>query len=333
MPYTQTQGALPSFRTQPSRSFENVGIDYFGPLHVDGVCKVWGLLITCATTRAIHLEVVRSQSTEDLQSALRRFFALRGTPSLIVSDNAKSFHKILGLLPASVKWHYIPEASPWWGGFWERLVGSVKSAMKITLHQCHLRYEGLVTLFYELAMHLNLRPLTEDTTDGLLTPAHFLFGVTHIKGVISPAVDSTTNLNRAWKNRKRIAEHLVKRWTEEYLQTLRNWNTSTRGRPVRTPRVGEVVLVHGEGKRGCWPLARVLDLIAGRDGTPRAAIVSLRGRRTRRPVTKLYRLEASPDFTSPGSPSPCPEPRDPTVGGIPPCQRTRAGRVVRPVRH
>ena len=81
LPYTQTQGALPSFRTQPSRSFESIGIDYFGPLHVDDACKVWGLLITCATTRAIHLEVVRSQSTEDLQSALRRFFAIRGPDS------------------------------------------------------------------------------------------------------------------------------------------------------------------------------------------------------------------------------------------------------------
>ena len=252
LPYTQTQGALPSFRTEPSRSFESIGLDYFGPLHVDDACKVWGLLITCATTRAIHLEVVRSQSTEDLQSALRRFFAIRGTPSLIVSDNAKSFHKILGLLPASVRWRYIPEASPWWGGFWERLVGSVKAALKITLHQCHLTHDELVTLFYELAMHLNMRPLTEDVTDGLLTPAHFLFGVTHIQGVISPSVNPTTALDRAWRNRKRVAEHLIKRWTDEYLQTLRAWSTSPRGRAIRVPSRRSCAGARG---RQPWPLA------------------------------------------------------------------------------
>ena len=167
--------------------------------------------------------------------------------------------------------------------------------MKITLHQCHLTHDELVTIFYELAMHLNLRPLTEDITDGLLTPAHFLFGVTHIQGIISPAVDPITSLDRAWKNRKRIGEHLIKRWTDEYLQTLRAWSSSPRGRAVRTPRIGEVVLVHGEGSRGRWPIARVQSLIEGRDGTPRAAVVSLRGRQTRRPATKLYRLEASSD--------------------------------------
>ena len=292
-PYQQTEGGLPEFLTQPSRSFENVGIDYFGPLHVDNDSKVWGLLITCATTRAIHLEVVRSQSTEDLQAALRRFFALRGHPSLIVSDNAKSFHKILGLLPAGTKWRYIPEASPWWGGFWERLVGCVKAAMRTTLHQCHLTHDELVIVFYELAMHLNLRPLTEDVTDGVLTPAHFLFGVTHIQGVIAPVLEQASTLSRAWKNRKRTSEQLMKRWTTEYLQSLRGWNTRARGRLARTPRVGETVLVEGEGSRGRWPLGRVLELISGRDGEVRAVKVKVRGRCTRRPVTKLYRLEAA----------------------------------------
>ena len=346
LPYQQPEGALPEFRTQPSRSFERIGIDYFGPLYIDNSSKVWGLLITCATTRAIHLEVVKSQSTDDLQTALRRFFALRGTPSLIMSDNAKSFRKIIGLLPPSVKWQYIPEASPWWGGFWERLVGSVKAAMRTTLHHCHVSHEELVTIFYELAMQLNLRPLTEDVKDGLLTPAHFLFGVTSIKGVVSPATDPTVTVGRAWRNRKRIAEHLIKRWTSEYLQSLRTWCTSPRGRPTRTPRVGEIVLVHGEGSRGRWPLGRVLSLIRGNDGNPRAAVIALRGRRTRRPVSKLYRLEvasenmevAMPEDPTSTHPSPdyAAQNADTGIPCVPPeitqlPQTTRSGRPVRPV--
>ena len=70
--------------------------------------------------------------------------------------------------------------------------------MKITLHQCHLAHDELVTVFYELAMHLNLLPLTGDVVDGLLTPAHFIFGVTHIQDVVNPAVDPTATLTRAW---------------------------------------------------------------------------------------------------------------------------------------
>lgn len=166
-------------------------------------------------------------------------------------------------------------------------------------------------------MQLNLRPLTEDVNDGLLTPAHLLFGVASVKGVVCPVMSPTTTLGRAWRNRKRIAEHLIKRWTSEYLQSLRNWRTSPRGRPTRTPQIGEIVLVHGEGSRGSWPLGRVLSLIRGADGNPRAAVIALRGRRTRRPVSKLYRLEAATENTDQGDPTshPNPNPEDAGRGG------------------
>ena len=123
LPYRSPEGALPAFRTQPARPFAKVGVDYFGPPYVDGTDKVWILLITCAASRSVHLELVRSQSTADLVIALRRFFALRGTPTLIYSDNARTFHALLGHLPRAVTWKYIPGAAPWWGGFWEAACG------------------------------------------------------------------------------------------------------------------------------------------------------------------------------------------------------------------
>lgn len=142
---------------------------------------------------------------------------------------------------------------------------------------------------------MNLRPLTSDTGDAALTPGHFLFGVTSIRGVISPAVEPEATLDRAWCNRRRVFDHLTRRWTGEYLQALRTWNTNPRGRPVRTPNVGEVVLVHGESTRSQWPMARIVSLIPGRDGNPRAATIRLKGRITHRPINKLYSLEASQD--------------------------------------
>ena len=77
LPFQQPEGLLPEFRTQPSRSFENIGIDYFGPLYINDGNKVWGLLITCATTRAIHLEVVKSQSTGPTVSSQALFRSKR----------------------------------------------------------------------------------------------------------------------------------------------------------------------------------------------------------------------------------------------------------------
>ena len=288
--YHAADGSLPSFRTEPSRPFSKVGVDFFGPLFVEEKIKVWVLLITCATSRAVHLELVKSQSTEDVKLALRRFFALRGTPDLIVSDNAKTFHALLSHLPRSVTWRFIPEAAPWWGGFWERMVGLTKKCMKITLHQCHLSHEELAVTLYELAFHLNLRPLTS-VDDELLTPAHFLFGVTSIRGIVSPFGDHSDYLDRAWRHRRRVSEHLIKRWTTEYVAMLRSWTVSPRGRPTRLPEAGDVVLVHGEGPRGRWPMARVESLIIGPDGRSRAAIIKMRGKRTRRPINKLYHLE------------------------------------------
>ena len=290
--YQPADGGLPNFRTEPSRPFAKVGLDFFGPLFVDQGTKVWVLLFTCATSRAVHLELVRSQNTEDVRRALRRFFALRSTPEMIFSDNAKTFHALLHHIPRSVTWKFIPEAAPWWGGFWERMVGITKKCLKITLHQCHLSFDELTVILYELAFHLNIRPLTT-SDDELLTPAHLLFGVSSIHGVISSGGIHENRVDRAWRHRRRVSDNLIRRWNTEYVATLRSWSVSPRGRPTRLPAVGEVVLVHGEGPRSRWPLARVEALIAGPDGNVRAAFILMRGKKTRRPINKLFQLEAA----------------------------------------
>ena len=292
--YRSAEGPLPDFRSDYCRPFDKVGIDYFGPMYVDRTEKVWALLVTRATSRAVHIELVRTQSSTDLTLALRRFFAIRGVPSMIVSDNARTFHALLHQIPRSVTWRYIPEASPWWGGWWERLIGLTKRAMRITLHQSHLSFSELSVVLYELAFFLNLRPLTVGDGDNLLTPAHLLFGVRSLTGVLSPTVSQPVVPGRAWRRRCRVADSLQRRWRKEYLQSLRCWRVSGRRQPVRLPEVGEVVLIHGEGPRSRWPLARVLELIRGPDGNCRAAFVLVRGVKTRRPVCKLFRLEASP---------------------------------------
>ena len=59
---------LPMFRVTGKKAFSTVGIDYIGPLmiypHQLSTQKVWLCLFSCALSRAIHLEVVTSMSTE-----------------------------------------------------------------------------------------------------------------------------------------------------------------------------------------------------------------------------------------------------------------------------
>ena len=53
--------------------------------------KSWGAVFTCATVRAIHLEIVQDLSTEAFLHALQRFTAHHGWPTLIILDNGTSF--------------------------------------------------------------------------------------------------------------------------------------------------------------------------------------------------------------------------------------------------
>ena len=73
-PYRSADGALPLFRTEPSRPFSRVGVDFFCPMYVEGGDKVWVLLITCASSRAVRLELCKTQNVADVKLALRRFF-------------------------------------------------------------------------------------------------------------------------------------------------------------------------------------------------------------------------------------------------------------------
>ena len=72
---------MPTFRTDVSRPFEVTGVDYAGPLYYkiskeeQGKCYV--LIFTCAASRAIHLELTRSQSAEEFQRKLNAFITRR----------------------------------------------------------------------------------------------------------------------------------------------------------------------------------------------------------------------------------------------------------------
>ena len=89
---------LPEFRVRDVHAFSCVGVDFAGPLFVNSkakddteMTKVYIALFTCATSRAVHLELVSSLDATTFLLCLRRFIGRRGLPKLIVSDNAKTF--------------------------------------------------------------------------------------------------------------------------------------------------------------------------------------------------------------------------------------------------
>ena len=76
-------------------TFHNTGIDFFGPIIVklskktranQAKAKRYGVIFTCITTRAIHLEISGDLTTDSFILALRRFITRRGNAKHIRSD-------------------------------------------------------------------------------------------------------------------------------------------------------------------------------------------------------------------------------------------------------
>lgn len=148
---TTASTIMPQMSTLPparlasfERPFTFVGIDYFGPLYVTvgrRKEKRWGVLFTCLTVRAVHLEIAHSLDTSSCVMSINNFMARRGTPREIYTDNGTNFraaskiftvevdHKTISKKFDSIKWKFNPPSSPHMGGTWERQVRSVKNVL------------------------------------------------------------------------------------------------------------------------------------------------------------------------------------------------------------
>ena len=84
---------MPEIRVDDGPPFKNVGIDFADPLIVEnkGEMKCYICQFTCASTRAVHLELVESSDTDSFMTAFRRFTSRRDLPSSILSDNGKTY--------------------------------------------------------------------------------------------------------------------------------------------------------------------------------------------------------------------------------------------------
>jgi len=320
---------LPMVRTSDVPPFTVTGIDFTGALYVQQNTreqKVYICLFTCATTRAIHLEVVTDLSTHTFLLAFRRFTSRRSLPQTVISDNGSTYlaaAEELSSLFASeelketlsrqgVQWKFIPKRAPWYGGFWERLVGLTKMSLKKVLGRAHISLLVLQTLVVEIEATLNDRPLTHVSCDIAdsepITPAHLLYGrrITCLPHrcveddeVVDPTFGEDNDIERKAKQLGLILQHFRSRWRHEYLTSLREFHRAS-GNNNQRIAVGDVVLVHDDCKRIYWKLAIIESLIYGKDNLARAAIIRTANGKTSRAITKLYPLEirTSSEFSS-----------------------------------
>ena len=85
---------LPEERVEPSAPFTFCGHDCFGPFIIkDGrkELKKYGLLFTCMSSRAVHIEALDDMSTDAFINALRCFIVLRRPVRQLRSDQGSNF--------------------------------------------------------------------------------------------------------------------------------------------------------------------------------------------------------------------------------------------------
>ena len=317
-PGSQKMSDLPHERVTPAEPpFTFVGVDYFGPFYVKrGRCmeKRYGVLFTCLTVRAVHIEVAHSLDTSSFINALRRFIARRGSPRVIRSDNGtnltsgeKELREAIGgwneskigefLLQKEVRWVFNLPAASHMGGIWERMIRSVRKVLNALLKNQSPNDEGLSTLMCEVEAILNSRPLTKVSDDPndlqALSPNHLLLlraGPECPPGIFAKNDQFS---QKRWKQVQYLSDMFWKRWTKEYLPSLQKRMKWSEFR--RNVNAGDLVLVVDDSTPRCsWPLGRVLEIYPNKDdGLVRVAQVKTKSGTFLRPITKLCVLECA----------------------------------------
>ncbi|XP_067017971.1 uncharacterized protein [Acropora muricata] len=181
--------ALLEYRTEGSRTFEVTRVDFVGLLRYrvgkEELGKYSIIIFTCASSRAVHSEVTRTQTADEFQKKLNAFISRRLRPCVIVSDNAGVFKTTADWIRAIRKsergnsWQFNLARSPWWGGFYEIMIKEIKKTLHKTLGRSRLSYEAMESVVMDIERNLNNRPLTYVEAEGqeeMLTPNVIMWG-------------------------------------------------------------------------------------------------------------------------------------------------------------
>ena len=100
-------------------------------------------------------------------------------------------------------------------------------------------------------------------------------------------------------------ESVWKRWSREYVKSLRERHVNGGGKQTITPRRGTAVIIKDENKnRNTWKLGVVRETIKRKDGIVRGARVKTANGELERPIQHLYPLELTCDVENFKKPDP-----------------------------
>jgi hypothetical protein len=295
----QIMGDLPSTRTDITRPFSNVGVDYTG--HFSLKCtghrstkynKVYAAFFVCFVTKATHIEIVEDMTTEAFINAFERFYSRRGIPRKVYSDNGSNFCGAEKIVESKydVEWERITALTPHIGGLWEAAVKAGKSYLKKAIGSQILTREEFVTIFAKVEAIMNSRPLCAykagDSFEPL-TAFHLLTG----SGLFEkpPEESLEIGMSRRYQLLNSIITSFWRNWYHAYLAQLQRrqkWKTEE-------PNIGigdVVIMKDRKCKPAEWPLARVETVFPDSRGRVRVAQVRTSRGVFKRSIHQMVRL-------------------------------------------
>ena len=142
-------------------------MDFTGPVNYkinkSTTSKAYIALFTSISTCTVHLKLCHDLSAQEFQRC----------PQIIVNDNGKMFvatgnwlsklkndqglRNYLGALEK--KWKFNLAQAPWWGGFFEHLIGIMKRSLSKVIGQSLLTFQELDKILLDVEMTMTNRPL------------------------------------------------------------------------------------------------------------------------------------------------------------------------------
>ena len=256
-------------------------------------------MLTCKSSRAVHIETLDDMSTDCFINALRCFIAIRGPVATLYSDQGSNFVGAASELREALKelnaekiqsdlsdrecaFEFNPPQASHFGGIWERQIRTIKGILTTMLREAsgRLNTSSLRKLLYEVSSIINSRPLTtNDLNDPNalepLTPNHIL--TMKPKAALPPPgnfVRQDLYIKKRWRQVQYLCEQFWSRWKKEYLSNIQlrsKWHQKR-----RNIQIGDVVLLKDEDSlRSHWSMARVIETVTDDDGLVRKVKIML----------------------------------------------------------
>ena len=303
----QRMGNLPDERISPGTPpFTAICLDLLGPVTVKAMVnkratmKVWPILMVCQGTGAVHTQLCHDYGTQAFLLQWENFVALRGTPSLVVSDRGSQLTSATNYVTWAKKedpskwdwdsvsskgstqgteWRFVPAGCQYRNGLAESKVKALKSTLNhmmtstIISKKPTLSYAELFVLLSRAASIVNDRPigvrgLTEDDFQPL-TPNMLLLG--RSGGSSLPIAETQEeNYRGASKYHEELLDVWWKQWRVQVFPHLLPYHSFKEAKRHKNLRRGDICLLLYEGKiRGTYKLCRVLETIVSDDGLVR----------------------------------------------------------------